>query len=159
MPSRESDACWWVRRLPLFCEHSDPQVAGVARVVAARAMRRHGLSLEPDGKVTSGKAEPVETPLPCEGASVIYTTNPASGYDHYQFAGDPIPFTGGGFYSHFAPSDAVGAMGGPEAYLAALIEALRAGAVKQFSEAFTEPYPEVGRRKVKKAEGKQATLF
>ena len=163
VPHRPSDALWWVRRLPLFCEHHDPRVAAVARIIGTRAMRRHGLTLERDGTISSAvKQPPQETPLACEGASVAYAAQYFPGKDHYQFTGlrgAPIPFTGGEHFSHFADPDAVAALGGPDAYLAALVAAIKAGTLREFEAQFQEPWPEVTRRKVKKPQGHENTLF
>ncbi len=152
VPSAPAEALWWVRRLPLFCEHHDPQVAALAKIIATRAARRHGPAL-------GAKPRPVRTPLPCEGASVVYTANASPGRDHYQFEGNPIPFTGGDHWSHFCEAGSVAALGGAEAYLTALVEALRAGKGKEFEDQFAEPEPAVGRPKVKRGQGQQTTLF
>ena len=90
-------------------------------------MRLHGLAFDEHGGLgESGPRHEHDFCLAVGGqpVSVRYTAGYFRGTDHFQFrgCGDPpeaIPFTGTPFWSHFAPSDAVQGMGGPEAYAVA----------------------------------------
>ena len=143
-PATKPEAIHAARRLPLLAERPvGDRGAAMARIAARIGMKRFGLSFAPDGRVVDRRDydAPVVNPdtreLAGEGCTVTYTARYGAGRDHFQFLGAPsgepdewgiipresIPLSGTGHWSHFAPTDAVAALGGPEAYLAAYVAA------------------------------------
>ena len=173
-PTSKPDAIHQARRLPLLAERpAADRGAAMARIAARIGMKRFGLSFSPDGRVVDRRdydapvANPDTSELAGEGCTVTYTARYGAGRDHFQFLGaptgepdrfgfvprEPIPFSGTGYWSHFAPTDAVAALGGPEAYLAAYVAA---GPERDrlFREAFEGERPEVVKKPRKPVVGR-----
>lgn len=148
-PPTKPEAVALARRLPLLHERPDADRGAACVRLAARAgMRRFRLAFAPDGRVADDpaynrpRADPAPVVLPAAGCTVEYVARYFPDRDHFQFlgppAGDPdkdsvtprqpIPLSGTGHWSHFAHPDAVRAMGGPAAYIAALLADGPAGA-------------------------------
>ena len=164
-PTTKSEAIHLARRIPLLAERPDgDRGAAMVRLATRIGMRRFHLFFTPDGRVADDPAyirphpSPAKRELPGDGCTVEYTRRYFPDKDHFQFVGtpsgeadkwgvvprQPIPLSGTGYWSHFAEPDAVTALGGPEAFLAALTAVGRDGA-KAFEEAFVGKLPEPGR--------------
>lgn len=173
-PQTKPEAVQLARRLPLLAERPDgDRGAAMARIAARNGMRRFRLFFAPDGRVADDPAynrpaaNPPKRELASDGSTVEYTARCYPDKDHFQFLGEsagdpddrgivtrhPIPLSGTGYWSHFADPDAVIAVGGPEAYLAAPTAAGRDGA-KEFERAFAGEEPQVVRKTRKPVVGK-----
>ncbi len=165
-PATKAEAIQAARRLPLLAERPDAdRGAAIARIAARIGMRRFHLFFTPDGRVADRPAynapspHPAERTLPGDGCAVTYTARYYGDKDHFQFTGEPtgepdkwgvvcrrpIPFSGSGYWSLFADPDAVMALGGPEAYLAAVTAAGMVGK-EEFERAFSGREPEPVRK-------------
>ena len=173
-PATKPEAIHAARRLSLLAERPDgDRGAAMARIAARNGMRRFRLFFARDGRVADdpaynrAAANPPKRELACDGCTVEYTARCYPDKDHFQFLGPPsgepdghgivprhpIPLSSTGYWSHFADPDTVAALGGPEAYLAALTAAGRDGA-KEFERAFAGEEPEPARKARKPVVGK-----
>lgn len=161
-PPTKAEAVHAARRLPLLAERpDDDRGAAIARLATRIGMRQHRIFFTPDGRVADDPAfnrphpNPKTRELEGDGCSVTYTARYSTDRDHFQLLGPssgepnqwctpraPIPLSETGYWSHFAEPDAVIAMGGPVAYLAALQAAGRDGQ-KAFEQSFTGERAEV----------------
>ena len=151
-PATADEAARLARRLPLLADRpAADRGAALARLAARAGMRRFGLALTARGEV-AGPTRPAPGPsarFPGDGCSVEYTPRYFPDTDHFRFTGPgdppgPHPLSVTGHWSHFADPDAVLALGGPEAYAAALSAAGRDGA-RAFEAGLAGPDPSPGR--------------
>ena len=164
-PRSRDDALHLARRLPLLDERpASDRGAAMARLAARVGMRRHGLAFTPTGSVGDdlthcGHDTPPPTmTFPGDGCAVAYTAGYFRDRDHFSFVGHgepprPHPLSGTGYWSHFAAPDAVAALGGPEAYVAAYA-ASGPDRDRLFREAFEGERQEVARKPRKAVVGK-----
>jgi hypothetical protein len=161
VPRTLPEAEAWGRRLPLWAEFAPEygeRAVAVARLVSKRGLRLHRRTLDPEGHVIPGRphdlskpspGQPVRFTLDVDGVSVgvVYTPRYARDQDHFQFRGpgdppQPFALTPTGHYSHFAPVDAVIALGGPQGYARAFAAA-GPDRTALFRRVFEGDFPEV----------------
>lgn len=169
VPTDKDTAIALARRFHLWEEYRDEfgsHVVAIARLATRRGMKRHRIEFAPDGRVlTDAKANPEPRPLAFDlggTTDVTYTRRYIAhdAKDLFYFVGRgnppaPHPLSEGGYWPHFAPSDAVDAFGSPEAIVQALAEAKVSGKLEEFERAFEDPWATVRKRVERPAKAAQ----
>ncbi len=156
-PQTRAEALHLARRLPLLDERpAGDRGAAAARLATRIGLKRYGLAFTPTGSVGDdltyrGHTTPPPTStFPGDGCTVAYTRGYFRDKDNFSFVGpgeppQPHPLSGTAYWNHFAASDAVTALGGPKAYVAAYTAA-GPGRDSLFREAFEGSRPEPTRK-------------
>ena len=170
-PQTFQHAMTWARRLPLWEDfQGSAQAIAVARLISRRAMKEHQLAFDAEGRVIDESKKSTAKPrtrsfpmqLDEDTIEVRYQPTYMAGTDLFSFIGKkielppdahpianivgshtPHALSGTGWWSHYAPHDAVEAFGGPKQFARMYAEARLEGKDKELDETLQGKRPEM----------------